>query len=205
MRSWRAFVIAAAAVAVVAAPAYAQEKGPGPGTVELTIIPGGGLLFVSGGSESKFRNYDVGGALAVNLNRYIGVEAEGSTALGVYHQRLAVGSLSTTEAPPNIVDFSGNVTLSAPGGTSHTVPYAIGGIGSMVLLTHTDLGIGSSKAFLTGNLGGGLKWYANGRWGLRADYRFVMIRSSDTAPEFFGREGRFAHRIYGGVVLNLVE
>ena len=119
MKSWRTFVIAAAAVAAVAAPAYAQEHGPGPGTVELTIIPGGGLFFASGASESKFRNYDVGGALAVNLNKYIGVEAEGSTALGVYHQRLAVGSLSTTEAPPNIVDFSGNVTVSAPPDTYH--------------------------------------------------------------------------------------
>jgi hypothetical protein len=205
MKSWRTFVIAAAAVAAAAAPAYAQEHGPGPGTVELTIIPGGGLFFASGAAESKFRNYDVGGALTVNLNKYVGVEAEGSTALGVYHQRLSVGSLSTTEAPPNIVDFSGNVTVSAPPDTYHMVPYAIGGIGSMVLLTHTDLGIVGSKAFLTGNVGGGLKWYANGRWGLRADYRFVMIRSSDTAPEFFGREGRFAHRIYGGVVLNLVE
>src|SRR5689334_4914409 len=155
MKSWKTFVIAAVAVAAIAAPAYAQEHEPSAGTVELTIIPGGGLFFVSGGSESKFRNYDVGGALAVNLNQYIGVEADGSAALGVYHQRLAVGSFSTTEAPPNIVDFSGNVTLSAPGGTHHTVPYAIGGIGSMVLLTHTDLGIGGSKAFLTGNVGGG--------------------------------------------------
>ena len=204
MKHWKKFVIAAAMAAAVAAPARAQESGPGPGTVELTLIPGGGLFFVGGGTESKFRNYDVGGALTVNLNRYIGVEADGTAALGVYHQRLAVAGVLLTEAPPNMVDFSGNVTLSAPGGTHQTVPYAIGGIGSMVVLTHTDLGIGSSKAFLTGNIGGGLKWYASGRWGLRADYRFVMVRSSDTAPEFFGREGRFAHRIYGGVVLNLV-
>lgn len=204
MKHWTTFAVALAVATAVAAPARAQESGPGPGTVELTIIPGGGLFFVSGGTESKFRNYDVGGALTVNLNRYIGIEAEGSAALGVYHQRLAVGNLLLTEAPPNIADFSGNLTLSAPGSPIHVVPYAIGGVGSMVLLTHTDLGIGSSKAFLTGNVGGGLKWYANGRWGLRADYRFVMIRSSDTAPEFFGREGRFAHRIFGGVVLNLV-
>jgi lipoprotein-anchoring transpeptidase ErfK/SrfK len=205
MKSWRTFVIAAAAIAAAAAPSYAQEKGPGPGTVELTIIPGGGLFFVSGASESKFRNYDVGGALTVNLNPYAAVEAEGSAALGVNHQRLAVGNLPLTEAPPNILDFSANMTLSAPGGTHRTVPYAIGGVGSMVVLTHTDLGIGAMKGFFTGNVGGGLKWYASGRWGLRADYRFVMIRSSDAAPEFFGREGRFAHRIYGGVILNLVE
>src|SRR5580704_4970795 len=33
------------------------------------------------------------------------------------------------------------------------------------------------------------KWYApNSRWGLRGDYRFLMVKSSDVAPSFFGRE-----------------
>jgi hypothetical protein len=194
-----------AAVALVAMPASAQEDGPGPGTVELTIIPGGGLLFTGSDSESRFRNYGVGGSLTVNINRYIGFEGDASVALGVYHQNVSLSGVALSEAPPNLVDYSGNITFSAPGGTHHTVPYAVGGIGSLMVLRHDDLGIGSSKAFLTGNAGGGLKWYANGRWGLRADYRFVMVRSSNAAPAFFGREGRFAHRIYGGIILNLVE
>jgi len=194
-----------AAIPLLAVPAFAQEHGAGPGTVELTVIPGGGLFFVGGDSESRFRNYDVGGSLALNINRYIGVEGNGSIALGVYHQKLSVSGVAMSEAPPNVVDYSGNVTFSAPGGTHRTTPYATVGIGSLMVLRHTDLGIGGSKAFLTGNVGGGLKWYATGRWGLRADYRLVMIRSSNGAPEFFGREGRLAHRIFGGVVLNLVE
>lgn len=204
MRSWKTILVAVAALAA-AVPVHAQENGRGPGTVELTIVPGGGLFFAGGDTESRFRNYDVGGALAVNINRYVGVEVEGNAALGIYHQRLVLSGTTVTEAPPNVADFSGNMTFSVPGSTIHTTPYAAAGLGSLIMLTHTDLGIGASKAFLTANAGGGLKWYANGRWGLRADYRFVVVQSSDTAPAFFGREGRFAHRIYGGVILNLVE
>ena len=195
----------AAALVLAAAPAMAQDAGARPGTVEMTIMPGGGLFFVGGSSESRFRNYSVGGSVALNINDIVGLEAEGGMALGIYHQHLAVGNTSMTEAPPNLVDVSGDVTFSVPGGTHHTIPYAAIGLGSMVLLTHTDLGIGTSKMFLTANAGGGLKWYANGRWGLRADYRLVTVQSSNGAPEFFGREGRIAHRIYGGVIVNLVE
>jgi hypothetical protein len=59
---------------------------------------------------------------------------------------------------------------------------------------------------LTGNVGGGVKWYApNGRWGLRGDYRFVAVRSDTSAPVFFGQEDRYGHRVYGAVVINAVR
>jgi len=204
MTRWIGVFVAVAAI-TAAGPVAAQEKGARPGSVEMTIVPGGGLFFVGGSAESRFRNYNVGGSVAFNVNDIIGLEAESNVALGVYHQRLAVGNVSMMEAPPNLVDVNGDVTFSVPGGTHHTIPYAAVGLGSLVLLTHTDLGVGASKMFLTANAGGGLKWYANGRWGLRADYRLVTVQSSDQAPEFFGREGRIAHRFYGGVILNLVD
>jgi len=48
-----------------------------------------------------------------------------------------------------------------------------------------------------------VKWYAaNNRFGIRADYRFAATRSNDDAPEFFGRETRYIHRVYGGVIIN---
>jgi hypothetical protein len=202
MKSWIALFIAA--LALIAAPSYAQENGAGPGTVELTVIPGGGTFFINGNSESRFRNYDVGGSLAVNLNRHIGFEGVVNGALGLNHQNLLLSGVTLSEAPPNVIDYSGNVNISAPI-AQRTVPYVSAGLGSLVLLQHTDLAIGSSKAFLTGNVGGGLKWYANRYWGLRADYRFVMVRSSDLAPAFFGQEGRYGHRVYGGVILNVVK
>jgi hypothetical protein len=39
--------------------------------------------------------------------------------------------------------------------------------------------------------------------GLRTDYRFVIIGSSDAAPAFFGQETRYGHQIYGGVILSM--
>ena len=51
-----------------------------------------------------------------------------------------------------------------------------------------------------------MKWYApNNRWGLRGDYRFVVSKSKDDAPSFFGRDNRYAHRIYAAVIINTVR
>ena len=84
------------------------------------------------------------------------------------------------------------------------MPYVTGGVGGLSLLETAGLGINQTETFLTGNVGGGLKWYA-GRWGLRADYRFVGVQSKDDAPEFFGQDTRYGHRVYAGVIVNLVQ
>jgi hypothetical protein len=184
--------------------AYAQETGPGPGIVELSIIPGGGLFFTEdkNANEPSFGNYDLGGALAVNFNRYVGIEGEVSGALGV-EQGLQSGALSSDLKTPNLVSYSGNLVLSAAN-RSPVVPYLTGGVGGLTLLETAALGINQAETFLTGNVGGGVKWFA-GRWGLRADYRFIGVQSKDEAPVFFGRETRYGHRVYGAVIVNLVQ
>jgi hypothetical protein len=69
-----------------------------------------------------------------------------------------------------------------------------------------EVGVRDDETFLTGNAGGGVRWYApNNRWGLRGDYRFGVTRSKDDAPAFFGRETRYMHRVYGAVVINTVR
>jgi hypothetical protein len=82
------------------------------------------------------------------------------------------------------------------------VPYVTGGVGGLNVFEKASLGIDENEMFLTGNIGGGIKWYS-GRWGLRGDYRFIAVQSKDDAPEFFGRETRYGHRFYGGVLLNV--
>ena len=77
-----------------------------------------------------------------------------------------------------------------------------GGAGGLSLFETTGLGITGTETFLTGNVGAGVKWYS-GRWGLRGDYRFIAVQSKDDAPVFFGRETRYAHRVYGGFVVNV--
>jgi hypothetical protein len=59
----------------------------------------------------------------------------------------------------------------------------------------------NSENYLTGNVGGGLKWFAGNHWGARADYRLMVVNDKTAAPEFFGHNGlRYGHRIYGGLL-----
>ena len=184
--------------------ALAQEAAPGPGRVEISLIPGGFAYFTEQKDtrEPSFGNYDLGGALAVNFNRYVGVEGEVSGALGI-SQSLPFGGVTSDRKTPNILNYSGNVVVSARNRSS-VVPYVTGGVGALTIFETADLGVNDAETFLTGNVGGGVKWYA-GRWGLRGDYRFVGVQSKDDAPAFFGQETRYGHRVYGAVILNVVR
>jgi len=203
MTRWIASLIALAALAGTS-PAYAQEATPGPGVVEVNIIPGGATFFTEDKdtSEPSFGNYDLGGSLAVNFNRYVGVEGEVSGALGV-SQGLEFAGLNTDRKTPHMLNYSGNLVVLAPTGRS-VVPYVTGGVGGLSLFKRESLGINDTETFLTGNVGGGIKWYG-GRWGLRGDYRFIGVRSKDEAPAFFGQETRYGHRVYAAVILNVVR
>src|SRR6267142_4682634 len=159
---------------------YAQETSPGPGTVEVTVIPGGATFFTSGDRGSEFRNYNLGGALTYNINRIVGVEGEVVGSLGI-SQDLQFGGLTSNLKSPNTLAYTGNVVLSLPTHSS-VVPYVTGGVGGLTMFDKAGLGINKAETFLTGNAGGGVKWYApNGRWGLRGDYRFITTRSKDDA------------------------
>jgi outer membrane protein with beta-barrel domain len=203
MKRWIAVLVAAVAL-VGSGSAYAQEHLSAPGRVEVSIIPGGGVFFTEAKDtqEPSFGNYGLGGAVGVNLTRFIGFEGEVSGALGV-SQHVQFANIDADRRTPHILNYSGNVVLSAPGRSS-VVPYVTGGVGGLSLFETQGLGIEGTETFLTGNVGGGVKWYA-GRWGLRGDYRFVGVKSRDDAPAFFGRETRYGHRIYGAVILNLAR
>jgi len=180
----------------------AQEVAPGPGTVEFTIMPAGGLFFTSKDAAPSFGNYALGGAVTYNINRIVGIEGEVTGALGI-SQDLGFGGLTSSTKTPNMLNYSGNVVVSVP---THAalVPYAAAGVGGLTMFDRPSLGIDSTETFFTGNVGGGLKWYApNNRWGLRGDYRFTYVVSKDDAPAFFGREDRYGHRVYGAVMINL--
>jgi ABC-type amino acid transport substrate-binding protein len=191
----------AAVVLAGASPAFAQDAAARPGPVVVTLIPAGGTFFTEGKDLKgpSFGNYDLGGAVAVNVNRYVGIEGEVSGALGV-SQNLQFSGVTADRRTPHILNYSGNLVVSAPN-RSAVVPYITGGIGGLSLYEKADLGITGTETFLTGNVGGGLAWYA-GRWGLRGDYRFVAVRSREDAPAFFGRETRYGHRVYAGLILN---
>ena len=202
MTRWIVMLLAAAAVSG-ATEGFAQDTARGPGSVVVTIIPGGATFFTEVADNSQapsFGNYDLGGAVTVNINRYLAVEGEISGAIGV-SQSMQVGTFTFDGRSPHLLNYSGNLVLSAPTGTP-VVPYVTGGIGGLTLFERRALTVDQRETFFTGNFGGGVNWYA-GRWGLRGDYRFIVVRSKDEAPAFFGQDTRYGHRVYGGVLLNV--
>jgi len=194
-------VLLTAFVVAAAGRANAQDPTPRPGTVEVTVAPGGATFFTSGDATPSFGNYSLGAGVAYNITRVIGIEGEFGSTLG-RAQDLEVAGVATNQKTPNTVNYAANLVVAAPTRSS-VVPYVAGGIGGLTLLERAEVGVNSSQTFLTGDVGGGLKWYApSGRWGIRGDYRFVAVKSQDDAPAFFGQETRYGHRVYGGVVIN---
>jgi hypothetical protein len=203
MKRWIA-VLAAAVTVVGTGRAYAQETTPGPGTVVVTIIPGGGTFFTESKDTGRtsFGNYDLGAGVTIHLNRYVGIEGEVSGSVGVAQDLVVSGRTSNLKSP-NSLNYSGNLVVSAAN-KSAVVPYVTAGVGGLSLFEKSTLGINGTETFFTSNVGGGVNWYA-GRWGLRGDYRFIAVQSKDDAPDFFGQETRYGHRIYGGVLLNVTR
>jgi hypothetical protein len=122
-----------------------------------------------------------------------------SGSLGVTQDLQFSGQTSNLRSP-NTLNYSANLVVNAANRSS-VVPYVTGGVGGLSLLDKASLGITETETFLTGNVGGGVKWFS-GRWGLRGDYRFITVQSKDDAPSFWGPETRYGHRVYGGVLLN---
>jgi len=184
--------------------AQTTESPFGPGKVEASIIPGGGLFFTEGKDTQRpsFGNYDLGGSITVNINRYVGVEGEVSGGLGVSQTLDFNGASLTDTRTPHLLNYSGNVIVHLARGP--VVPYATGGVGGLSLFERAELGINDTETYLTGNVGGGIKWY-HGRVGVRGDYRFIVVQSQDDAAAFFGQETRYGHRVYGGIIVNVTR
>lgn len=139
------------------------------------------------------------------MNRWIGIEGEVGGGISV-KQDLSFGGASRPDAKvPHTLAYNGNLVFSPGGSDRAVVPYITGGAGGLTVFTRDDvtsLGVSNDETFFTGNAGGGVKWFATNHLGLRADYRFIAVRSRDDAPAFFGlNETRYGHRVYGGVVL----
>jgi len=202
--SRRVAALVLAGITLVAGQAYAQESNESSGLVEVTYMPAGGAFFMSKGDSPSFGNYGFGTAAVFKINRFIGVEGELGAMLATTSD-LQFGDLNSQIKAPNMLSYTGNVVVTP--WTNHVVvPYATGGVGGLTMFERPELGVTSDETFLSGNFGGGIKWYApNKRWGLRGDYRFGITQSKDDAPEFFGRETRYVHRVYVGVIIRTVR
>lgn len=194
-----------AVVLFAATSAFAQERGIGAGRVEIGAFPGGGMFFTKtgNGNEPGFGNYALGGSLTLNVNRWVGLEGEGGGTLGVRQGFIFGDTAYTDQRSPSTWMYHGNAVVNPRGSDRPLVPYLTAGLGGITLSPHREarlLGIENYKTFLTGNLGGGVKWFAAPHLGFRGDYRLFVVKNTDTAPLFFGNETRYGHRVQGGLV-----
>jgi hypothetical protein len=202
----RRTVLTAAVMAtlVCAGRVSAQESARRAGSVVVTVIPASATFFTQGksGKEPGFTTYAPAGDVELYLSRYVSVEGEVGGGIAVSQELLsAVGTSHRTS--PGLVTYSGNIVVMAPSDGS-LAPYLTIGAGGLTVLQTSALGIASSKTFVTGNVGAGVKWFnATSRWGVRADYRFIAVRADDQAPAFFGQETRYANRAYGALLVNV--
>lgn len=200
MKLW--LTLPAAVLLLAGTAAFAQETA-GPGKLETTFIPGGAIFFFSANDGPEFGSYHIGDTVTFNINRFVGLEGEVGGALGVT-QDLHFGESVTSQKTPDMLGYSSNLVVSGPV-HRRLVPYVTTGLGGLTIFSRAGLDITRNETFLTGNAGGGVKWYANALWGLRADYRFMAVRSADSASAFFGHSDRFGQRFYGGVIVNLIR
>jgi opacity protein-like surface antigen len=201
----RLSVLTTAVAIIVCGTARAQDVGsgsqPGPGLVEVTVIPAGAGFFSSKHGSPSFGNYGFGSSVTYNINRVIGVEGEFGAMIATT-SGLQFGDLNHHTKAPNFLNYNVNAIVTAATFGPARV-YGAGGIGGLTMFERAGLGVTGDTTFFVGNVGGGVKWYApNSRWGLRGDYRFLVNRSNDTAPSFFGTDSRYAHRLYAGVIIN---
>jgi hypothetical protein len=187
--------------------ASAQDLPLGAGRVEISAAPGGGVFFMesTGAQEPQFKSYALNGSITFNANRWVGFEGDFGFAIGVRQNLTFGGTDLVDQKTPHLFGYSGNVIVNPMGSDRALVPYAAAGLGGMTILNTNDaeaLGIMKNETYLMTNVGGGLKWFAARHWGVRGDYRLMVIRDKDTAPEFFGRqELRYGHRVYGALLL----
>ena len=185
--------------------AYGQERATGAGRFEITALPTGGMFFTASENETEpdFGNYVLGGAFAYNVNRWLGVEGEAGNLVGIHQTVNFDGQTLTEQHTPCMFGYTGNVLVHPWGSDRRFVPFATAGLGGLTMFDTEEvanLGITSKTTFLTGNVGAGAKWFAGRHWGLRGEYRLMLVDGKDTAPEFFGRETRYGHRLSAGLL-----
>jgi hypothetical protein len=114
------------------------------------------------------------------------------------------GTVFHREKSPRTLGYQANIVYS-PAGSNHAfVPYVTGGMGGLTVFARPELnneGLTKDTTYLTGNAGAGLKWFMGQGWGLRVDYRLLMVKKQTNAPGFFAQtENRYGNRVYGSIV-----
>jgi len=198
----------AMAMTLPATRVFAQDTGPvGAQHVEIAAIPIGGMGFVesNNGAQPKFNNYVLGVSATGNVNRWVGIEGDLNFAVGRRQDLTFNGATLANQKTPNLWSYTGNVIVNVVGSDRMVVPYVAVGSGGLTLLNTPDasnLGFTTNQTYFTSNVGGGVRWFPVPHWGVRGDYRYVMVHNNVNAPAFFGQDSdRHANRLYASFIL----
>lgn len=208
MRSLFRLVAMTATAMLAATAASGQDATAVPGNIEVEATPAGAISFRPGlqGTAPDFTNYTLGVSVRWRANRLIGAEGEAAFGFGGERTVMFQGRELVSQKMPDTATYMGNIVLN-PMRHHATAPYLTGGLGVLSILTREGveaLGITTDHTLFAGNLGGGVKWYVQRGWGIRMDYRFLMVRGDPDAPTFFGRDGaRYGHRLCAGIFTKL--
>jgi hypothetical protein len=203
--SMRMYLIALVMTLLSTAAASAQEF-QGARRFELAGFPGGAIVFGENADEDgpNFGDYALGAAFAYNVNRWVGFEGEFGGGIGFRQDLELAATTLLDQKTPNLLAYSGNIIVHVVGRDRTLVPYAAGGVGGLTVFSNEEVALGlglfHNRTHLTGNVGGGVKWFPLPHVGLRGDGRVVVIRNGNPATPLFGGDNRYGFRVYGGVV-----
>jgi hypothetical protein len=107
----RSFAMCLVLAGMAAAPAVARESSPGPGRVEVRIIPAGATFFTAKGGSQDFGNYTYGGALTYNINHFVGLEGEAGGTAGL-NKTFDLSSGAVRGRTADTLTYTGNVVVS---------------------------------------------------------------------------------------------
>jgi hypothetical protein len=198
----RKLLVFAIATFATAGAASAQEVGAGRVEIGCAVFGVGGLFMEAATpTEPSFNKYVFGGSVTFNLNRHFGLETDLSLTLG---QRQASTQSLTPQTTPNLFSYGQNLVYNPIGSDRALAPYVVGGVGGWTLFDtagSADLGLPGPHTYLTGDVGGGVRWFMVRHWGIRADYRHILIKNDASVPFFGPQSLRQANRIYGALEL----
>jgi opacity protein-like surface antigen len=202
----RILILVSVVMLLGAGKASAQES-VGAGRVEIgAALFGFGATFLpqADPSQPRLDSYVLSGALTRNLNHRYGVEGDFGFVFGTRD----VPASTTTAAPvdaktPNVLMYSANLVFNPIRSDRRIVPYVDAGVGAWSVFGGSQIGnfgLAPDATYLTGSVGGGVRWFIINHWGVRADYRYILIdQGSHTTALQPGHVS--AHRLYGALVM----
>jgi hypothetical protein len=198
----RTSLMVVAALFVTSGVALAQEGGAGRIEIDSALL-GGGTLFIPSAAPRSI-GYVFDAALNLNVSRRVGVEGDFAWAMSRQHTVGLTSVVPATVRSPNMLFYTANVLFSPLGHTRNFIPYVEVGGGALQALGGSpsdSFGLAPDSTHLIANVGGGARWFPIPHWGVRGDYRYIVVRNPAPPAGLGVVPVGHLQRVYGALVL----